>query len=204
MGNILNLLCGSEDQVVVHHDKLPQPKRQKTKYEQLQGKEEGIKQPFVTDAVIEAREDASAYSKKRTQFMQQSQDAYKNGDGAKAKQLSNEGKTLGRKMEEANAKAVNLILAPQNVYATGSIDLHGLFLKEAVKATNDFLDYWCAVGEQCHRDHVIIITGAGNHSKNKDGPVIRPKVVEIIKQRKLDYEIMHGNGAFTVYLVRRQ
>lgn len=64
-------------------------------------------------------------------------------------------------MEEANARAVQAILQPQNSDETGILDLHGLYVKEAEAATKDFIDEQ----QKARRFlEVTIITGAGHHS----------------------------------------
>ena len=202
MGNIFNVLCGNKDQVVETQKDNTQPKRQKLVNNEDETYSTSAEQKFVTNAVREARQDANHYSEKRSNCLQQSQEAYTNGDKAKAKQLSNEGKKWGKQMEDANARAARLILEPQDIFRTGCIDLHGLFVQEAIEASNDFLNYWS--DKRKNRDYVVIITGAGHHSHKKGVPLIRPKIEDILRQRKLDYEPINGNGAFYIKLQLRQ
>jgi DNA-nicking Smr family endonuclease len=64
----------------------------------------------------------------------QSRAAYDAGDGAEAKQLSNEGKAHGAKMEEYNKRASEYIFRENNAtdrVAADTIDLHGQFVEEA-------------------------------------------------------------------------
>lgn len=64
----------------------------------------------------------------------QSRQAYESGDGGRAKQLSEEGKAHGRKMEEYNKKASDFIFRENNAtgrVAADTIDLHGQFVEEA-------------------------------------------------------------------------
>lgn len=64
-------------------------------------------------------------------------------------------------MEEANARAVQAILQPQNSNETGILDLHGLYVKEAESATKHFI----LEQQRAKRFlEVEIITGAGRHS----------------------------------------
>lgn len=71
------------------------------------------------------------------------------------------GKRHGQLMEEANAKAAQAILRPQNSDATGVLDLHGLHVTEAEEATKAFL---LRQQRARHFREVEIITGAGHHS----------------------------------------
>jgi DNA-nicking Smr family endonuclease len=65
---------------------------------------------------------------------EQSRQAYESGDGARAKQLSEEGKAHGRKMEDYNKQASDFIFRENNAngrVAADTIDLHGQFVEEA-------------------------------------------------------------------------
>lgn len=81
-----------------------------------------------------------------------SQQAYKSGDGARAKQLSEEGKRHKAEMEALNQQAADWIyygktkalhIRPQADHyianntdsAANEVDLHGLYVKEAVERT---------------------------------------------------------------------
>ena len=48
---------------------------------------------------------------------------------------------------------------------------NGLFVQEAIEASNDFLNYWS--DNKKNRDHVVIITEAGNHLHKKGIPLIQ-------------------------------
>lgn len=63
-----------------------------------------------------------------------SRNAYESGDGALAKELSEEGKAHGRKMEKYNKQASEFIFRENNAdgrVAADTIDLHGQFVEEA-------------------------------------------------------------------------
>lgn len=63
-------------------------------------------------------------------------DAYQSGDGARAKDLSNEGKAHQRRKEELNDQAADWIFAQNNRrQPNGTIDLHGLYVQEAIERT---------------------------------------------------------------------
>lgn len=60
--------------------------------------------------------------------------AHNAGDGARAKQLSNEGHEHQRKRDQLNDQAADWIFAENNkVQPRGSIDLHGLYVQEAIE-----------------------------------------------------------------------
>ncbi|CAI4219138.1 unnamed protein product [Parascedosporium putredinis] len=64
----------------------------------------------------------------------QSRQAYENGDGARAKELSNEGKRHAAKMDDYNRQASEFIFRENNAAGRveeDCIDLHGQFVEEA-------------------------------------------------------------------------
>jgi|EP00945_MAST-04E_sp_MAST-4E-sp1_P000475 DNA-nicking Smr family endonuclease len=153
--------------------------------------------PLVDDGseLTRLRSAASEYAKKRHELLNESQAAYQRGEKKKAHGLSVEGKSWGKKMENANAECVKVIVKPQRMERCGRVDLHGLFLKEAEAVVNQFLDHH--IRGRAYKQ-VEIITGAGHHSVHKDHPVIRPRVKTMLEDRRLNFHAEHGNGAFLV------
>mmetsp|Transcript_27560 Transcript_27560/g.58967 ORF Transcript_27560/g.58967 Transcript_27560/m.58967 type:complete len:191 (+) Transcript_27560:16-588(+) len=158
-------------------------------------------QPFVTEEVEALRNQASTYHDKVVQCAKQSQEAYQKGEKAEAKNLSEQKKAWQKRKDDANRYAAQTILQPQKWQMSGEIDLHGLYLDEALDATRAFLKHWSK--KVSSRDTVLIITGAGNHSENNKA-VIKPKVEQMLRQQRLEYELVHGGGAFKVTLKPRQ
>lgn len=163
----------------------PPPKRQKT---------DDHEQKYVTDAVRKLRSQADEYHQKVVKCATESQQAYKKGDKKKAHELSEEKKKWQTKQNHANKDAAAAILQAQKWQTTGEIDLHGLYLEEAMDATQSFLKHWSKASS---RGTVIIITGAGHHSENHKA-VIRPEVEKLLRKENLQFESVHGNGAFQV------
>lgn len=161
-------------------------------------------QPYSGDnneeIVRQAREEANMYASRRRDCAARSQIAWRSGEKARAKQLSNEGKIYAEKMKEANWRAARAMLKPQKSKQTGKLDLHGLYRAEAVAGTLEFLDYWKALPREKRPETVEIITGAGNHSKIQGRPVIKPEVEKILRNRDLKHEPLRGDGAFLVYV----
>jgi len=164
-------------------------------------KKQRKEQPFVIDQVGTLRNQASTHHDKVVQFAKRSQEAYQKGEKKEAHTLSEEKKSWQKKQDDANRRAAKLILEPQKWQTSGEIDLHGLYLDEAMDATLEFLKHWSKKASS--RETVLIITGAGNHSDNNKA-VIRPKVEELLQEQCLEYEAVHGNGAFRVTLKPRQ
>jgi DNA-nicking Smr family endonuclease len=154
-------------------------------------------QKFVTEAVLKLRKESDGNYRKVVQCAKESQEAYKQGDKRKAHSLSEEKKKWQTKQDDANSRAAQLILKAQASNTSGEIDLHGLYLEEALDATKEFLKFWSH--KTTTRETVVIITGACHHSENHRA-VIRPKVEEIFRKQHLRYESIHGDGAFRVYL----
>mmetsp|Transcript_16011 Transcript_16011/g.16748 ORF Transcript_16011/g.16748 Transcript_16011/m.16748 type:complete len:219 (+) Transcript_16011:31-687(+) len=140
---------------------------------------------------------AQQYAEERNNYLSESKKSYENGDKAKAKELSDKGKEAGIKMEETNKEAAKVILNYRNNgHNENYLDLHGLYLEEALNAFKERLNQLI---ENNKNNEIIfeVIPGAGNHSKNK--AVIKPKVIEEIQLRKLRYEEKNA-GTLLVYI----
>lgn len=62
--------------------------------------------------------------------------AYDQGDGARAKQLSNQGHAHQKNRDQLNDKAADWIFNSNNQnQPRGTIDLHGLYVQEAIEKT---------------------------------------------------------------------
>lgn len=125
----------------------------------------------------------------------QSQAAYRSGNGALAKSLSIQARALHREVEENNRKAAALYLYANNINnPAGVLDLHGLFVKEALQAVQDEI----RKAKKDKRGQLVLIVGAGNHSK--DGVQrIRPAVEKMMRDAGHRYEVMN-QGCLKVYL----
>ncbi|GAQ41825.1 NEDD4-binding protein 2 [Aspergillus tubingensis] len=141
-----------------------------------------------------ARQEAS----KRNSCFQRSQEAYSSGDGAKAKELSEQGKAHGRKMEEYNKQASEFIFRENNAngrVAADTIDLHGQFVEEAEEILEERIKYAKAHGQ----DHLHVIVGKGNHSANHIQK-IKPRVEQVCQELGLQYATEENAGRIYVNL----
>ncbi|KAK9858322.1 Smr protein/MutS2 C-terminal [Penicillium brevicompactum] len=141
-----------------------------------------------------ARQEAS----KRGQCFGRSKDAYSNGDGAGAKQLSEEGKAHGRKMEEYNKQASEFIFRENNSngrVAADTIDLHGQFVEEAEEILEERIKYAKSHGQ----NHLHVIVGKGNHSANHIQK-IKPRVEQVCQELGLQYATEDNAGRIYVNL----
>ncbi|KAJ6013525.1 hypothetical protein N7540_008116 [Penicillium herquei] len=141
-----------------------------------------------------ARQEAS----KRGSCFSRSKEAYSSGDGARAKQLSEEGKAHGRKMEEYNKQASEFIFRENNAegrVAADTIDLHGQFVEEAEEILEERIKYAKAHGQ----DHLHVIVGKGNHSANHVQK-IKPRVEQVCQELGLQYATEENAGRMYVNL----
>jgi DNA-nicking Smr family endonuclease len=98
-------------------------------------------------------------------------------------------------MEESNQQAADLVFHFKNKnQPADSIDLHLLLVTEAVERTEKRI-------EQCKskkEDHLIIIYGAGHHSKNNK-QMIKPAIVKMLQEKGLKFQENTPNiGCVTV------
>ncbi|KAK4861531.1 hypothetical protein LT330_003566 [Penicillium expansum] len=141
-----------------------------------------------------ARQEAS----KRGQCFSRSKDAYASGDGAGAKQLSEEGKAHGRKMEEYNRQASEFIFRENNASGrveADTIDLHGQFVEEAEEILEERIKYAKSHGQS----HLHVIVGKGNHSANHIQK-IKPRVEQVCRELGLQYATEENAGRIYVNL----
>ncbi|KAI9569701.1 DUF1771-domain-containing protein [Boletus coccyginus] len=129
---------------------------------------------------------------------QRSHEAYGRGDGAHAKELSEQGKQHERTMVSLNAEACAWIFRENNLDSKpGEIDLHGLYVKEAVS----YADKSIQEARQRGDAEIRLIVGKGLHS---DGHVakIRPAIEDLVKKYSLPIEVdPHNAGVLVVRLL---
>mmetsp|Transcript_14741 Transcript_14741/g.37492 ORF Transcript_14741/g.37492 Transcript_14741/m.37492 type:complete len:223 (+) Transcript_14741:87-755(+) len=131
------------------------------------------------------------HADERARCFDESQKAFKAGDKARAKELSDQGKAAGAAMEKAREEQGAALFRMRNSkLEKNTIDLHGLQLEFAMRKVESFLDKQAKPGAE-----LLIITGAGNHSADK--AKIKPAVHKTLKERKLKYEEVN-NGSVKV------
>lgn len=132
----------------------------------------------------EFRKQADEHAKLRGKYFDESQAAFKKGDKAEAKVLSDKGKAEAEKMKEANKKAADLVFKSKNKnQPPDSIDLHLLYVEEAIERTEARLE---EVRKQ-KGDHLIVIHGAGHHSKDNK-QLIKPAVVKMLNEKGIKFK----------------
>lgn len=141
-----------------------------------------------------AREEAN----KRNQCFERSQQAYQSGDGAAAKELSNEGKRHAQKMEDYNRQASEYIFRENNAAGrvTGScIDLHGQFVEEAER----MLEQRIRADRDRGQEHLHAIVGKGNHSTGHVQK-LKPRIEALCRELGLKYSTEENAGRIYINL----
>ncbi|KAJ7680235.1 cytoplasmic protein [Mycena polygramma] len=143
---------------------------------------------------VRLRADANAEGDKMAKCFAESHEAYERGDGAGAKQLSNEGKEHQSKMISLNKEASDWIFIENNKDSKpGEIDLHGLYVKEAIDHTDRALQEAKSRGDS----EVHLIVGKGLHSQGHVAK-IKPAIEELMQKHQLFAEIDPQNAGVLV------
>ncbi|KAH6910422.1 hypothetical protein BKA70DRAFT_1273065 [Coprinopsis sp. MPI-PUGE-AT-0042] len=127
-----------------HH----QPQPHKPPASQPQKPSKRPQKPYVNDNEVNTanehyrslRAKANQEGDAMARCFQQGSEAYSRGEGGLAKEMSNKGKEHQRKMDEYNKQASDWIFKANNLDSgPGEIDLHGLYVKEAIARTEEAL-----------------------------------------------------------------
>ncbi|KAF1739078.1 Smr domain-containing protein [Beauveria bassiana] len=144
------------------------------------------------------RDLARSEAEKRNACFDKSRQAYSAGDGARAKELSNEGKSHDARMDDYNRQASDYIFrannAPGRVDAD-AIDLHGQFVEEAERILEERIRADRARGQT----HLHAIVGKGNHSAGHVQK-IKPKVEELCREMGLQCRTEENAGRIYINL----
>ncbi|KAH8992874.1 hypothetical protein EDB86DRAFT_2805943 [Lactarius hatsudake] len=125
---------------------------------------------------------------------EESHAAYGRGDGGAAKELSNQGKTHQREMERLNAEASAWIFRENNLDSRpGEVDLHGLYVKEAIAYTDQSISEARARGDK----EVRLIVGKGIHSANHAAK-LKPAIEELMLKHNLAAALDPDNSGVLV------
>ncbi|KAI3395535.1 hypothetical protein diail_1252 [Diaporthe ilicicola] len=144
------------------------------------------------------RDLARSEASKRNACFDKAHQAYERGDGAEAKQLSNEGKSHAAKMEQYNKQASEYIFRANNStdkVQDDTIDLHGQFVEEA----EDILEARIRDAQARNQTHLHVIVGKGNHSVNHVQK-LKPRVENLCQELGLQYRTEENEGRIYVNL----
>lgn len=140
------------------------------------------------------RNQARSEGDKMAQCFDQSHKAYAQGDGSRAKQLSNEGHEHKMNMERLNKQAADWIFMANNEDSPpGTIDLHGLYTSEALERTEQAVRQMQGQG----RSEMRIIVGKGLHSKDHRQH-IAPAVEKMMQDYRLEAHLDPRNAGVLV------
>jgi len=141
-----------------------------------------------------AREELS----KKQSLGQRAHQAYSNGDGALAHQLSEESKQHAAKVDQYNKQASDYIFRENNSpdrVPGDTIDLHGQFVEEA----EEILETRIRAAQQQGQTHLHVIVGKGNHSPQHIQK-IKPRVEQICQELGLKYQTEQNEGRMYIDL----
>lgn len=125
----------------------------------------------------ELREAANIYGDKMCQALEKSQQCWKSGDKAKAKQYADIGNKYKLKMEKCNAVAgVSALILKNKDRERNELDLHGLYGTEAVEV----FEKKVRLLKDNNERNLVVIVGKGIHSKGQ--PVLKAAIIERAKK----------------------
>lgn len=151
---------------------------------------------YVSKGAQKLRDEANDWYKKKAEFGKAAHTAYENKEGAKAHEFKEKKEEAERMMEKKNQQAAEMIFKQRN-QGKGDLymDLHGLFVQEAV----DFTEKRLQKVRNSKKGSVLeIVTGAGHHSADHKAH-IKPKIIAILRNANLQFEEKNA-GSLNVHL----
>ncbi|WWC90957.1 uncharacterized protein L201_005895 [Kwoniella dendrophila CBS 6074] len=119
----------------------------------------------------------------------ESQQAYQSGDGARAHELSQQGKSHQRKQDELDDEASSWIFNENNKASPpDTIDLHGLYVKEAIEKVESAI----SSSQRSGSEELRVIVGKGIHSQNHQAK-IKPAVENLMVKYNLTAHVDPSN-----------
>lgn len=140
------------------------------------------------------RAKADEFYQKRNKYSQESQAAYKAGDGQRAHELSEQSKKALSQAENYNRQASEYVFRENNTDSSEyEIDLHGLYVKEA----EYFLQVRIVQFVKTNQSHLNVIVGKGLHSKNGIAK-LKPAIDEMCDEARLTHRIDKSNSGVLI------
>ncbi|KAE8225754.1 hypothetical protein CF319_g1539 [Tilletia indica] len=120
--------------------------------------------------------------------------AFGSGDGARASALSKEGHEHKARMEDLNRQASEWIFKANNAdESEGTIDLHGLTVKEAIERTENYVRDARRQG----RSQIRVVTGKGLHSRDHVAK-IKPAIAKLMQDENLSAQVDPRNAGVII------
>ncbi|XP_025834921.1 NEDD4-binding protein 2 isoform X2 [Agrilus planipennis] len=149
----------------------------------------------------ELREEARKHLAKRHELYLKAQKHFQKGEGLIASYYSSLAEERGLLYEKANTLAAHMLLNDNSQKKDfHTLDLHYLYVKEAISALDIFMDrnIMLVSGNNNKNQELFIITGRGKGSKDGKSK-LKPAVISRLRKRKLNYCIMNP-GLLKVYV----
>ncbi|KDR75934.1 hypothetical protein GALMADRAFT_69130, partial [Galerina marginata CBS 339.88] len=146
---------------------------------------------------VSLRARANEHGDQMAKCFQQSHEAYSHGDGASAKDLSNQGKDHQRQMDKLNKEASDYIFIGQDS-KPGEVDLHGLYVKEAIARADQAIQTAKSEGQT----QINFIVGKGLHSQGGITK-LKPAIEELIQKHQLSAQLAPHNSGVLIVLIAR-
>ncbi|QHS76541.1 Smr domain-containing protein SPAR_P00760 [Saccharomyces paradoxus] len=132
--------------------------------------------------------------KKREQLSHESQTAYQRGDKKLAHELSEKSKAQLKIAEDFNMQAAEYVFVENNADSSSSeIDLHGLYVKEALFILQKRIKFAIEHNEP----QLNVIVGKGLHSQNGIAK-LKPSIEEFCAQHGISNHLEKGNSGVLV------
>lgn len=146
----------------------------------------------------ELRRQAQSEGSKMAHAFDASKKAYASGQGARAKELSEEGHRHQAEMERLNTEARQWIFAANNADSPpDTLDLHGLYVKEALSKVEEAVQQ----AQQQNYPQLKLIVGKGIHSRDHVSHV-KPAVQRLLSHYHLDAHVDPDNAGIVVVNLR--
>ncbi|KAB0796427.1 hypothetical protein PPYR_10488 [Photinus pyralis] len=147
----------------------------------------------VSKTAIEYRDEANDYYGKHNECMQKAQRAFQSRQYAVAQFYSDLAKSYTRLYEQTNGLAATAFLQEhsEKLQNFQTLDLHYLYVKEALPALDIFLDRNINLlrGTNKKKETLFIITGRGKRSPGKSR--LRPAVIQHLRKRDIKYSLLN-------------
>ncbi|GAA5823740.1 hypothetical protein JCM11251_003275 [Rhodosporidiobolus azoricus] len=129
-----------------------------------------------------------------------SKQAYATGNGEAAHDLSQEGKQHQREKDRLNGEAAEWIFQANNHNrGPGEVDLHGLYVQEAI----DYTDRAISNARSQGLGELRVIVGKGNHSPSHVAK-IKPAITSLMQKEHLTASLDPHNGGVLVVQLQGQ
>ncbi|BGP18647.1 hypothetical protein JCM10213_002892 [Rhodosporidiobolus nylandii] len=149
---------------------------------------------------VELRNNAIREGDMMAKAFASSKQAYSSGNGGAAHELSQQGKEHQRNKDRFNAEAAEWIYQENNrTQPPGSIDLHGLYVQEAI----DYTERAIAQGRQQGWAELKVIVGKGNHSPSHVAK-IKPAITSLMERERLTAHLDPHNGGVLIVQLQGQ